>query len=415
MYGNEQQGRFLTVYPFRTYLNTSNDPYQRVFYGAGLSEDITNKIFKRQLGNKAYELKDHLGNVRVTFSDIKMPTISPNPPYNRTQPFRVDLLSKSEYYPYGMQIEDLSYQTGNSRYSYNSQEKDVELNKNMLSAEFWEYDARSTRRWNLDPVDQIYRSNYSTFANNPITYNDLNGDVSSFLNGTDNTNYDNKKLAPSIENISEKYSGLEDKSKETTLVLDWKNSSSVFEDSPALSRENRIQEGKRLAQEFYQFYNAFFKGEDITLIGYSYGGDVAMHMAEELDNLLEGKVKINIVSLSTPLDNTVVCELMYRENIVIDHYYVENDRTVATAAASDDYSNLFLMNGKSLANFHQTFISIKDLKNINSDDYDKLEYLGNWDNLYHIIEVSGGNHGWPYYKSFIDKIIINKRINNEKK
>jgi hypothetical protein len=49
VYGNEQQGRFLTVYPTRQYLNTNSNPTQRVFYGAGLSEDITNNIFKRQL------------------------------------------------------------------------------------------------------------------------------------------------------------------------------------------------------------------------------------------------------------------------------------------------------------------------------------------------------------------------------
>ncbi len=42
----------------------------------------------------------------VTFSDVKMPTGSPS------QPFMVDLLSKSEYYPYGMKINELSYNNG---------------------------------------------------------------------------------------------------------------------------------------------------------------------------------------------------------------------------------------------------------------------------------------------------------------
>ena len=35
---------------------------------------LWNSIFSCQLGKKAYELKDHLGNIRVTHSDIKMPT-----------------------------------------------------------------------------------------------------------------------------------------------------------------------------------------------------------------------------------------------------------------------------------------------------------------------------------------------------
>lgn len=37
-------------------------------------------------------------NVRVTFSDIKMPKV----PFNGT--FEVDLLSKSEYFPYGTRV-----------------------------------------------------------------------------------------------------------------------------------------------------------------------------------------------------------------------------------------------------------------------------------------------------------------------
>jgi hypothetical protein len=37
------------------------------------------------------------------------------------------------------------------RYSINGQEKEIELNKNITTATFWEYDSRIGRRWNLDP------------------------------------------------------------------------------------------------------------------------------------------------------------------------------------------------------------------------------------------------------------------------
>jgi len=56
-----------------------------IYYGIDVSSDIKNNLFSRQLGKKAYELKDHIGNVRVTFSDIKMLTGS------LSQPFTVDL------------------------------------------------------------------------------------------------------------------------------------------------------------------------------------------------------------------------------------------------------------------------------------------------------------------------------------
>ena len=163
VYGNEQQGRFLTKFP----------EVEPTYYGVDVTEDIRNNIFSRQLGKKAYELKDHLGNVRTTFSDIKMPKV----PFNGT--YEVDLLSKSEYYPYGMKINDLSYSPTGARYGYNSQEQSTELNLdgNHTTAEFWEYDTRSARRWNLDPVDQISKSNYATFANNSIMFSDPFGDI----------------------------------------------------------------------------------------------------------------------------------------------------------------------------------------------------------------------------------------------
>ena len=45
-----------------------------------------------------------------------------------------------------------------------------------MTAEFWQYDARLGRRWNLDPKSQMSISDYATFANNPIYNIDPNGD-----------------------------------------------------------------------------------------------------------------------------------------------------------------------------------------------------------------------------------------------
>lgn len=44
------------------------------------------------------------------------------------------------------------------------------------SAEFWFYDSRLARRWNLDPVVAYGISGYSTFVDNPIVFVDPNGD-----------------------------------------------------------------------------------------------------------------------------------------------------------------------------------------------------------------------------------------------
>ena len=64
------------------------------------------------------------------------------------------------------------------RYGFNGQEKDDEIKGagNSYTAEFWEYDPRIGRRWNLDPKPTIGVSQYSTFSNNPIWFSDPLGD-----------------------------------------------------------------------------------------------------------------------------------------------------------------------------------------------------------------------------------------------
>lgn len=69
------------------------------------------------------------------------------------------------------------YQQGTSsyRYSINGQEKESELNENITTAEYWEYDSRIGRRWNVDPVFKEYESPYAVFGNNPIWNIDPDG------------------------------------------------------------------------------------------------------------------------------------------------------------------------------------------------------------------------------------------------
>jgi hypothetical protein len=60
----------------------------------------------------------------------------------------------------------------------NTQEKDNEIygEGNSYSAEYWQYDARLGRRWNVDPKDVPSFSPYSCFANNPLWFSDVAGD-----------------------------------------------------------------------------------------------------------------------------------------------------------------------------------------------------------------------------------------------
>ena len=83
---------------------------------------------------------------------------------------------------YGIKIVNRgTYQTAENtgyRYGFNGQERTDELKGagNHYTAQFWEYDPRLGKRWNLDPKPNPSISQYATFANNPIWFSDPLGD-----------------------------------------------------------------------------------------------------------------------------------------------------------------------------------------------------------------------------------------------
>lgn len=90
---------------------------------------------------------------------------------------------ETSYYPFGMVMPERKYVATNSyRYGFNGQEKSTEIESggNLYTAQFWEYDSRIGRRWNLDPKPTIGVSQYSGFNNNPIWFNDPLGDTTSY-------------------------------------------------------------------------------------------------------------------------------------------------------------------------------------------------------------------------------------------
>ena len=67
--------------------------------------------------------------------------------------------------------------TNEYRYGFNGQEKTPEIFEGSTTALFWEYDARTGRRWNIDPKQKINESPYSCFSGNPILLSDPYGDM----------------------------------------------------------------------------------------------------------------------------------------------------------------------------------------------------------------------------------------------
>lgn len=127
-----------------------------------------------QLGNKNYELNNHLGNVLVTITDRKI-AINGGGSIDYHLP---DIASVTDYYPFGMRIETRSWNITKYRFGFNGQEKDNEVagEGNSYTAEYWQYDPRLGRRFNIDPVRKEWESPYATFRNNPIQLSDPFGD-----------------------------------------------------------------------------------------------------------------------------------------------------------------------------------------------------------------------------------------------
>ena len=81
--------------------------------------------------------------------------------------------------------------SGGYRYFFNGQETDNEvLGEGVsLTAEFWQYDSRLGRRWNVDPVFKEYESPYACFAGNPVWFADRFGADTIFDDNTARTNF----------------------------------------------------------------------------------------------------------------------------------------------------------------------------------------------------------------------------------
>jgi hypothetical protein len=102
-----------------------------------------------------------------------------------------------KYYAFGSAMS--SRVIGNYRYGFNTQEKDDEVagEGNSYTAEFWQYDSRLGRRFNVDPVIKYYESSYACFGNNPIWFCDIDGKDTIKVTSS---NFDSKGNSAKIKN-----------------------------------------------------------------------------------------------------------------------------------------------------------------------------------------------------------------------
>jgi RHS repeat-associated protein len=147
-----------------------------VTFSAIVDPSVNTVEFKRELGYKAYELTNHLGNVLATISDRRLPVGSSGVISN----FLPEIMTYTDYYVFGSNMPGRKYVNANGkyRYSFNNQESDPELfDGGGLVFEYRIHDPRLGRFLSVDPLSKYYpwNSPYAFAENRVIDGIDLEG------------------------------------------------------------------------------------------------------------------------------------------------------------------------------------------------------------------------------------------------
>ncbi len=133
------------------------------------------KTYYRDIGNRRYELNNHLGNVLSVVSDKKIPTLA----LGSLAYFNADIKAYNDYYPFGMLQPGRHANTPDYRYGFQGQEMDDEIKGegNSLNYTFRMHDPRVGRFLSIDPLDSSYpwNSPYAFSENRVIDGIDLEG------------------------------------------------------------------------------------------------------------------------------------------------------------------------------------------------------------------------------------------------
>jgi RHS repeat-associated protein len=149
-------------------------------------------------GEFQYDMKDHLGNVRLSFK--------------KNSSGNADIVQEDLYYPFGLRVP---LTTGDNKYLYNGKElvNKYDLNWYHYGARY--YDPQLARWHTMDPADQ-FQSPYEYVGNDPATVVDPDGAQATNAKG---------ESLPSLQQMWETYQFNQMKAEGFNLSLDFKGAS----------------------------------------------------------------------------------------------------------------------------------------------------------------------------------------------
>ncbi|WP_165761327.1 hypothetical protein, partial [Niastella koreensis] len=168
---------------------------------------------------------------------------------------------------------------------------------NSYTAQFWEYDSRIGRRWNLDPSPSIGTSQYSAFMNNPIRLIDPLGDTAIVGSATD----DNVKVGNTEykkEDLVNKF--IQDWSKISGLNLSVNKETGQIQNNGVVTNKGISMKARKEILDLLSF-------SDNILIDFSSSSSQTLVDGGALDNkivvLNPGEVEANIKGTSVGMNN----------------------------------------------------------------------------------------------------------------
>lgn len=125
-----------------------------------------------------YQYKDHLGNVRLSYTDANDSGVI----IVSTDPNTNELIEESNYYPFGLNHkgynEGINNAIGNAtaqKFKYNGMELEKALGIDWYEMDVRQYDPAIARWTGIDPVTHHSMSTYTAFDNNPVFFADPSG------------------------------------------------------------------------------------------------------------------------------------------------------------------------------------------------------------------------------------------------
>ncbi len=182
--GVEQVNQVIASYPDPGYvtINEENGIYIGIF-----------NHYSQTVGDKRYELSNHLGNVLEVVTDRKL-QIETTIGSGVLDYYSADVVSQSDYFPFGMVLPNTNIDPSDGslieedddyRFGFNGMEEDSEISGDGNSYDFGArmYSPRIGKWFSLDPAYQSDITPYHFTRNNPINYFDINGEIQVKPNG----------------------------------------------------------------------------------------------------------------------------------------------------------------------------------------------------------------------------------------